>query len=81
MQETCFIRTRPPSGGFVTIGTLVVATASALLLVLLAGCHATPAASGFVSTQAEKSAESRLRQPGSMPPLQPFDEQFVVTQP
>jgi len=81
MQENCFIRTRPPSGGFVTIGTLVVATVSALLLVLLAGCHASPATNGFVSTPAEKSAESRLRQPDSMPPLQPFDEQFVVVQP
>jgi hypothetical protein len=81
MQESGFIRTRPPSGGFYTMGTLVVATASALVLVLLAGCHDSHAASGFVSTPAQKSTESHLRQPDSMPPLQPFDEQFVVTPP
>ena len=81
MQDTCVIRSRPPRGGFVTIGTLIVAAASALMLVLMAGCNATPAPSGFVSTAADKAAEARLRQPDTMAPLQPFDEQFVVTAP
>jgi hypothetical protein len=81
MQDNCFIRTRPPGGGFVTIGTLIVAAASALMLVLMAGCHARPGANGFVSTAADKAAEARLHQPDTMPPLQPFDEQFAVTPP
>ena len=81
MQYTCAIATQPPSGGVVTFSTLIVAAASALALVLLSGCHATPAASGFVSTTADKATEARLRKTGTMPPLQPFDEQFVVATP
>ncbi len=81
MTDICSIRTRPPSGGFVTIGTLIVAAASAVVLVLLAGCHATPVASAFAATAADKSVEARLRQPDTMPPLQPFDEQFVPAAP
>jgi hypothetical protein len=81
MQDTCAIPTRPPSGGVVTMGTLILAAASALALVLLSGCHASPAASGFVSTRADKSTEARLRETGAMAPLQPFDEQFVAATP
>ena len=64
MTDICSIRTRPPSGGFVTIGTLIVAAASALVLVLLAGCHATPVASAFASTTADKAVEAKLRPSG-----------------
>jgi hypothetical protein len=78
MQDTFHVRSGPPSGGFVTIGTMILAAASAVLLVLLSGCHSTPPASGFVSSGADKATEARLRRPDTMPPLQPFDEQFVV---
>ena len=78
MQDTFHARNRPPSGGYVTIGTMILAAVSAALLVLLSGCHSTPPASGFVSSGADKDAEARLRRPDTMPPLQPFDEQFVL---
>jgi len=78
MQDTFPVRNGPPSGGFVTIGTMILAAVSAALLVLLSGCHSTPPGSGFVSSGADKAAEARLRRPETMPPLQPFDEQFVV---
>ena len=67
-------------GRTVTLGTFILAAGSAATLVLLSGCHSTPAASGFVSSSTDKAAEQRLRQADSMPPLQPFDEQFVVVQ-
>lgn len=78
MQDTFPVRNGPPSGGFVTIGTMILAAASAVLLVLLSGCHSAPPASGFVSSVADKAAEERLRRAGTMAPLQPFDEGFVV---
>jgi hypothetical protein len=69
---------RPPSAGCVTVATLVLAASSAALLVLLSGCHATPATRGFVSSTAEKAVEARLRPADTMAPLQPFDEGFVI---
>ena len=85
MQDTCHQgaphaapRNRPPDGGYVTLGTLILAALSALFLVTMSGCHATPASSAFAATAADKAAEARLRQPGTMTPLQPFDEGFVV---
>jgi hypothetical protein len=45
---------------------------------LLVACQHTPQASAFASTPADKAAEQRLRPVDTMPPLQPFDEQFVV---
>ena len=90
MQDTCPIaspcaahRSRPAaSGGFVTVGTLILASVSAVALVLLSGCHSTPAttagSSDFATTSGDKAVEQRLRRPDAMPPLQPFDEGFVV---
>jgi len=61
----------------ITTSTLILAAASAVSLVLLSGCHAAPASSGFVATSADKAAEARLRQPvEATPALQPFDEGF-----
>ena len=93
MQHTCpsaapgaAHRSRPAaSGGFVTVGTLILASVSAVALVLLSGCHSTPSSTAgsnaFAATAADKAAEQRLRQRDTMPPLQPFDEGFVVVQP
>ncbi len=78
MQDTFPVRRGPPSGGTVTLGTFILAATSAVAMVLLSGCHSTPHPSGFVSSSADKAAEQRLRQPDTMPLLQPFDEQFVV---
>ena len=90
MQHTCpsaapcaAPRSRPAaSGGFATVGTLILASVSAVALVLMSGCHSTPASnagsSAFAATAADKAAEARLRQPDAMPPLQPFDEGFVA---
>jgi hypothetical protein len=70
------------SGGYVTVGTLILASVSAVALVLLSGCHSTPASSAgsnaFAPGAGDKAAEARLRQHDTMPPLQPFDEGFVV---
>ena len=87
MQHTCHraaqraaLRSRPASGGFATFGTLILAAVSAVALVLMSGCHSTPAStaggSAFAATAADKAAEARLRQHDTMPPLQPFDEGF-----
>ncbi len=76
MQHACTIRGRPPSGRAVTFGTFIVAALSAALLVLMSGCHATPAASAFATTAADRAAELRLRPADAMTPLQPFDEGF-----
>ena len=85
MQDTCpkgtlraASRTRPPNGGYVTLGTLILATASALFLVAVSGCHSAPASSAFAATAADKAVEARLRRPDTMAPIQPFDEGFVV---
>ena len=85
MQDTCSTgtlraasRTRPPNGGYVTLGTLILAAASALFLVAMSGCHSAPAANAFTATDADKAAEARLRRPDTMAPIQPFDEGFVV---
>ena len=77
MQDTCPSRSKPASGGYAAIGTLILAAVSAVALVLMSGCHATPAASAFAATPADKAVETRLKQPDTMPPLQPFDEHFV----
>ncbi|MDP9124468.1 MAG: hypothetical protein M3N82_07690 [Pseudomonadota bacterium] len=86
MQDTCSTgtlraasRTRPPNGGYVTLGTLILAAASALFLVAMSGCHSRPEANAFAGTPADKAAEARLRRSGTMTPLQPFDEGFVVS--
>ena len=85
MQDTCLDgtlraapRTRPPNGGYVTLGTLILAAASALFLVAMSGCHSAPASSAFAATAADKAAEARLRRSETMTPIQPFDEGFVV---
>ena len=80
MQDTCFLRSAPASGGYVTIGTLILAAASAVALVLMSGCHSAPATNTFAATPTDKAAEARLKQPDTMPPLQPFDEHFVEVQ-
>jgi len=89
MQDTCpgaapcaALRSRPAGGGFVTAGTLILASVAAVALVLLSGCDATPADSAgnnaFKATSADKAVETRLRRRDAMPPLQPFDEGFVA---
>ena len=85
MQDTCSTgplraasRTRPPNGGYVTLGTLILAAVSALFLVAMSGCHSAPAANAFTATDADKATEARLRAIDTMAPLQPFDEGFVV---
>ncbi|HEY8975956.1 MAG TPA: hypothetical protein VIN75_17195 [Burkholderiaceae bacterium] len=68
---------RPGSGGLATAGTLILASVSAVSLVLLSGCHAAPASrssSAFAATSADKAAEARLAASDAMPPVQPFDE-------
>ena len=77
MQDIRLLKHGPPIGGCVTIGTFILAAASAVVLVLMSGCHATPANSAFAATPADKAVEARLKQPDTMPPLQPFDEHFV----
>jgi hypothetical protein len=76
MHDTCRLKRGPPSGGYVTIGTLILAAASAVVLVLMSGCHAAPA-NAFSATPGDKAVEARLKQPDTMPSLQPFDEHFV----
>jgi len=78
MHNTCLIASAP-RGSHVTLGTLILAAASAVVLVLMSGCHSAPANNAFAATAADKSTEARLKQQhDTMPPLQPFDEQFVV---
>jgi len=78
MHNTCLIASAP-RGSQVTLGTLILAAASAVVLVLMSGCHSAPANNAFAATAADKSTEARLKQQhDTMPPLQPFDEQFVV---
>lgn len=65
------------SGGYVTVGTLILAAASALVLVFMSGCHSAPSTQAFAATPADKAVEVKLRQADTMPALQPFDEHFV----
>ena len=81
MQDTFGAGTRPPSGGYITVGTLVLAAFSAVVLVLMAGCHSPTAASGFVSPPADAAAGSRLKQADTVTPLQPFEQDIVVVRP
>ena len=77
-MDTCLLASAP-RGSHVTLGTLILAAASAVVLVLMSGCHSAPANNAFAATAADKSTEARLKQQhDTMPPLQPFDEQFVV---
>jgi len=73
---------RTATAGYVTVGTLILASVSAVALVLLSACHATPAtnagSNAFAPSAGDKATEARLRQPETMPHLQPFDEGFVV---
>jgi hypothetical protein len=85
MQDTCLdrrpraaSRTRPPNGGRVTLGTLILAAAAALFLVAMSGCHSAPGTNAFAATAADKAMEDRLRAAGITARLQPFDEGFVV---
>ena len=71
------LRPRPGSGGFATVGTLILASVSAVALVLLSGCHpasASRSSSAFAATSVDKAAEARLAASDAMPPLRPFDE-------
>jgi hypothetical protein len=77
MSNTCPIASEAPRGRRVTLGTLILAAASAAALVLMSGCHSAPANNAFAATKADKATEARLKQPETMPPLQPFDEHFV----
>ena len=82
MQDTCpntlsraAPRSRLADGGYVTIGTLILASVSAVMLVLMSGCHSTPPANAFATTATDKAVETRLRQgDDAMPALLPFDE-------
>ena len=76
MQKTFPIRSGP-RGGYVTVGTLILAAVSAVMLVLMSGCHSTPANNAFAATKADKAVEARLQQAEPFVPLQPFDEHFV----
>ena len=76
MQKTFPVRSGP-RGGHVTVGTLILAAVSAVMLVLMSGCHSTPATNAFAATQADKAAEARLGTSEPFVPLQPFDEHFV----
>jgi len=90
MQDTCPVAApcaahhsrRAATAGYVTVGTLILASVSAVAFVLLSGCHATPASNAvsnaFAPSAGDKVAEARLRQHDTMPPLQPFDEGFVA---
>ena len=92
MQDTCSSAApcaahrcrHAAGGGYVTVGTLILAAASAVALVLLSGCHSTPASNAasnaFAPSAGDKAVEARLRERDAMPPLQPFDEGFVVVQ-
>jgi len=85
MQDTCPAAApcaahrsrRAATGGYVTVGTLILASVSAVALVLLSGCHSAPASNAFAPSAGDKAVEARLRQRDTMPPLQPFDEGFV----
>ena len=81
MQNTCLLAGAAPRGSHVTLGTLILAAASAVVLVLMSGCHSAPANNAFASTAADKSTEARLKKHDTMPPLQPFDEHFVELPP
>ena len=70
-------RSRLPDGSGRTIVTSILAAVSAIVLVALSGCHSAPANNAFAATTTDKAVEARLRQVGTMPPLQPFDEHFV----
>ena len=87
MQDNCpcgapraALRSRLASGGFATVGTLILASVSAVALVLMSGCHSTAAANAgsnaFAATASDKAAEARLRPSDAMPALRPFDEGF-----
>ena len=64
---------------FAMSGTLMVASMSALFLV--SGCGSSGKTSAFAGSAADKAAEKQLAASEAMPPLQPFDEQFVVLSP
>jgi hypothetical protein len=71
------LRSRPASSGSATVGTLILASVSAIALVLLSGCHAAPASrtdNAFTATAADKAVGASLRASDATPPLQPFDE-------
>ena len=84
MQHTCSsaarrtaLRSRPGSGGSAAVGTLILASAAAVALVSLAGCHAAPtggASNAFTGTATDQALEARLAASDAMPPLRPFDE-------
>ena len=77
MRNTCLSSRAPARGARATIGTLILAAASAAVTVPMSGCHSAPANNAFASTPAQKATEARLKPRETMPPLQPFDEHFV----
>ena len=77
MLKTCLVRNGRTGGGTVTVGTLILAAVSAILLVLMSGCHSTPPTNAFAATQADEAVEARLGTSEPFVPLQPFDEHFV----
>lgn len=65
------------NAGFITTGTLVVASVSALFL--MAACHSSPPQThGFANTAADNAAEARLDTAGTMPHIAPYDEGFYA---
>jgi hypothetical protein len=71
------LRSRPASRGFAAAGTLIVASAWAVALAALSGCHAAStsrASNAFTATPADQAVEATLAASEAMPPLRPFDE-------
>jgi hypothetical protein len=63
------------SAGFITTGTLIVATLSAI--VSMAGCHSAPTLAAASASHGPEAAGSSSAA-DTMPALRPFDEQFYV---
>jgi len=70
------------SGGYVTVGTLILASVSAVALVLLSDGHSTLASNAgsnaLAPSAGDKAAAARLLQRDAMAPLQPSDEGVVA---
>ena len=55
--------------------------ASMCVLFLVSGCGSSVRTSGFAASASDKATEKRLASTETMPPLQPYDEQFFVPPP
>jgi len=76
-SSSAALRSRPASRGFAAVGTLILASAAAVALVALSGCHAASASrtsNAFTATRADQAVEATLAASEAMPPLRPFDE-------